>query len=140
MFPLLCITFLVIFVLGTAIYWVSYFFVPGSQVTNEVWYTRFENAFPAADAWASLVSVLAVVLLLRRDAVKAPFFLAASGASILFLALMDITFDLENNLYALVATNAAMQTELGINVFTVIAGVLALYCGWGMLRQLRAGG
>ncbi len=139
-FPYLCISLLVIFILGTAIYWVAYFFVGGTQVTSEIWYTRFEDAFPAADAWAVVLSILAVVFLLRRDAANAPFFLAASGAAILFLALMDITFDLENGLYALVGTNAAMQTELGINVFTVLTGVLALYCGWNLRRPLRPGG
>ncbi|MDV3277230.1 MAG: hypothetical protein LYZ69_02035 [Nitrososphaerales archaeon] len=120
---------LLVFVVGTTAYWVTYFTGGGTQVTNEVWYTKFEDAFPVADGWAALASLLAVFYILRGDSLKGPFFLAASGASILFLAFMDITFNFENGLYSLVPTNGAMQVELVINVFTAFLGVFALAAG-----------
>ena len=134
------VALLVVFALGVAVYWALYFFVGGTQVMDEIWYTKFEDAFPAADTWASLLCLVAAYFLLRRNDRMAPFFLAASGASVLYLALMDITFDLENNLYALVATNGNMQTELLINIFSVVLGVLALVYGLMLVRKRPSGG
>ena len=131
---------LVVFAVGVVVYWALYFLVGGTQVTDEVWYTTFEDAFPVADAWASILCLVAAYFLIRRNERYAPFFLAASGASVLYLACMDITFDVQNNLYPLVATNGNMQTELLINVFSVVLGVLALAYGLARLRRPATGG
>ena len=139
-FRYLVVALLVVFALGVVVYWVLYFFVGGTQAENEIWYTKFEDAFPVADAWASVLCLIAAALLLRRNDRLAPFFLAASGASVLYLAFMDITFDLENDLYPLVATNGAMQTELIINIFSVVLGILALAYGLAILRRTPSGG
>lgn len=139
-FRYLVVALLVVFALGVVVYWVLYFFVGGTQAVNEIWYTKFEDAFPVADAWASVLCLIAAALLLRRNDRLAPFFLAASGASVLYLAFMDITFDLENDLYPLVATNGAMQTELIINIFSVVLGILALAYGLAILRRTPSGG
>ncbi len=139
-FRYLLVALLVVFALGVVVYWALYFLVGGTQVTNEIWYTKFEDAFPVADAWASVLCLVAAYFLLRHNDRMAPFFLAASGASVLYLAFMDITFDLENNLYPLVATNGDMQTELLINVFSVVLGLLALAYGLQMLRKPHPGG
>lgn len=139
-FRYLVVALLVVFALGVVVYWVLYFFVGGTQVTNAVWYTTFENAFPAADAWASVLCLVAACFLIRRNDHYAPFFLAGAGASVLYLGFMDITFDVQNNLYPLVATNGNMQTELLINVFSVVLGVLALAYGLRILRRPASGG
>jgi len=44
---------LFVFAIGTVVYWVLYFFVGGVQSSSALWYTRFENSFPAAAAFAS---------------------------------------------------------------------------------------
>ncbi len=139
-FRYLLAALLLVFAIGVVVYWALYFLVGGTQVVNEIWYTKFEDAFPVADAWASLLCLVAAYFLIRRNDRLAPFFLAASGASVLYLGFMDITFDLENNLYALVATNGNMQTELLINVFSVVLGIVALVYGFLMLRRPHAGG
>ena len=131
---------LVVFALGVVVYWALYFLVGGTQVVNEIWYTKFEDAFPVADAWASLLCLVSAYFLLRRDERMAPFFLAAAGASVLYLGFMDVTFDVENNLYPLVATNGNMQTELIINIFSVVLGILALAYGLAMIRRPHPGG
>ncbi len=136
----LLVALLVVFAIGVAVYWALYFLVGGTQVVSEIWYAKFEDAFPVADAWGSALCLVAAYLLIRRHDHYTPFFLAASGASVVFLAFMDITFDLENNLYSLVATNGNMQTELIINVFSVILGVFALAYGLSMLQRPAGGG
>ncbi len=139
-FRYLLVALLVVFAIGVIVYWVLYFSSGATHVVNEIWYTKFEDAFPVADAWASVLCLIAAYFLLRGNVRMAPFFLAASGASVLYLAFMDVTFDLENNLYPLVATNGDMQTELIINIFSVVLGVLALAYGLTMLRRPHSGG
>lgn len=129
---------LVVFVLGTVVYWVLYFFVGGVQSSSADWYLRFENAFPVADAWAVLACLLATVTLLRSDTLRAPYFLGAAGASVLYLALMDITFDLENSIYSGLGANGAVQIEFGINLFTLVTGLFALGYGASLLRPRGA--
>lgn len=126
---------LFVFVVGTVVYWVLYFFVGGVQSSSAVWYVRYENAFPVADSWAVVACLLAAIALLRSDRTRVPFFLGAAGASVLYLACMDITFDLENSIYSGLATNGAVVVEFGINVFCVVTGLFALLYGGSLLRS-----
>ncbi len=122
------------------VYWILYFFAGGMEVLSDIWYTRYEDAFPVADAWLTVLALVAAYFLLRRNDRMAPFFLAAAGSAGLFLAFMDITFDLENNLYSLIATNGNALTELLINIATVAISVVALAYGLVLLRTPRSGG
>ena len=126
---------LFVFAIGTVVYWVLYFFVGGVQSSSALWYTRFENAFPAADAFAVVACLLAALFVFRSDTDRAPFFLGVAGGSVMYLAFMDITFDLENSIYADIATNGAAAIELGINIFTLITGLFALGYAWSLLRS-----
>ncbi|HEX6865907.1 MAG TPA: hypothetical protein VF122_01610, partial [Caulobacteraceae bacterium] len=64
----------------------------------------------------------------------APWGLMA-GATLLYLAAMDITFNLQNGMYALTEANGAMQFEVFINVATVILGLVTLAVSRRALRQ-----
>ncbi len=139
-FRYLVVALLVVGAALIVVYWILYFVVGGMQVLNDTWYTTFENAFPVADAWVTVLALIAAYFLVRHNDHVAPFFLAAAGSAGLYLAFMDITFDLENNLYPLVATNGNMVTELLINVATVVISVLALAYGLVLLRKPHAGG
>jgi len=131
---------LLVFVVGTVVYWVLYFFVGGVQSSTAVWYVRFENAFPVADAWATLACLLAAVAVLRGDTLRIPFFLGAGGAAVLYLACMDITFDLENHIYSGLANNGGVQIELVINIFCVVTALFALGYGLNLLRARSGSG
>jgi hypothetical protein len=43
---------------------------------------------------------------------------------------MDITFDVENAMYALAAANDAMKFEIFINVTTLILGAWTIAAAW----------
>jgi hypothetical protein len=43
---------------------------------------------------------------------------------------MDITFDVENGMYALAAANDAMKFEIFINATTLILGVWTILACW----------
>ena len=89
---------LIITALFTIYYWADFYLRGGAQVIKEDWYMKFEKSFPIADLWMAACSLLGAVGLLTEQPYGSFFSLLATG-SLIFLALMDITFNLENNLY-----------------------------------------
>ena len=122
--------------LVTAAYWWSYFSGGDVMVLRERWYTAFESSFPVADGWMALCMLLSGIGLILRRTFAAPVGLMA-GSAILYLAAMDITFDVENGMYALARGNDAMKFELFINATTVLLGVVTLAVSWAKLRRLQ---
>lgn len=118
---------LIITALTTVAYWVNYFTGGDVRVVDARWYSAFEDAFPVSDGWMALTAFLAGIGLWRGQPSGARFGLLA-GSALLFLAGMDITFNVENGLYAQLATSDAMKFELVINVWTLVlgAGVIAV--------------
>jgi hypothetical protein len=120
---------LIVAALVTAYYWWSYFHGGDVRVIDARWYTAFESSFPVADGWMALCSALAGVSFLTGNRYAAPFgFMAASA--IIYLACMDITFDIENGMYAMASANDAMKFEIFINVTCVILGAATLLVSW----------
>jgi hypothetical protein len=107
----------------TPIYWIV-FFASGSltPAPTDVG-LRFELAFPGADLWLALAAALGAIGLRRRWRIGYPMAIAAASA-MLYLALMDITFDLENGVYLLERGQVAV--EIAINVLCV-AGAATLF-------------
>ena len=113
----------------TALYWWSYFTGGDVMASHERWYTAFEDAFPVADAWMALCMAVAGAGLLVNRAWAQPVGLMA-GSALIYLAAMDITFNAENGMYALAATNDAMKAEVFINASSALLGVWALLACW----------
>jgi len=57
-----------------------------------------------------------------------------AGSSLLFLALLDITFNTENGLYALTPSNSSMVLEAVINVYTLVLGLTLLGYSWRTIK------
>lgn len=119
----------------TAYYWWSYFNGGDVRVINERWYTAFESSFPVADGLMALFSALAGIGFLFGRSWAARFGLLAAG-TILYLAAMDITFDVENGMYALAAVNDAMKFEIFINVTCVLLGVVMFMLSWRKMNGI----
>jgi len=127
----------VLLILGagvTALYWWSYFAGGDVMVLRARWYTAFESSFPVADGCMALCMLAGGVGFVLKRWFAAPFGLMA-GATLLYLAAMDITFDVENGLYGMAATNTAMQFEILINAATVLLGIVTLGVSWAALRK-----
>jgi hypothetical protein len=120
---------LILGALVTAFYWWSYFTGGDVMVSHERWYTAFESSFPVADGWMALCMAAAGVGLWRGDAWGGRVGLLA-GSALIYLAAMDITFDVENGMYALAATNDAMKFEMFINATTLALGVWTILVSW----------
>ena len=89
-------------------------------------YVDFENAFPLADAWLGGCVLRAV----RRQRPTALLWLLAGGGAGVYLACMDVLYDLEHDIYA---TGAGGLIELAINVLTV--GLSVWFLRWSWLRR-----
>jgi len=118
----------------TLFYWWSYFSGGDVMVLRERWYTAFESSFPAADAWMALCMAVAGVGFIFQRPFAAPFGLMA-GAALLYLAAMDITFDVENGMYAMASSNDAMKFEVFINITTVLLGMATLGISGRAIRR-----
>jgi len=96
---------------------------------NEDWYIKFEKAFPIADLWMAACCLLGAVGLLTEQTYGS-FFSLLAASSLLFLALMDITFNIENKLYSLIATSSQMMLELVINLWGLTLGIVLITYLW----------
>lgn len=120
---------LVLTAIVTVAYWVNYFTGGDVRVVDARWYTAFESSFPVADAWLALTAFVAGVGLWRGALWGAKAGLLA-GSALLYLAAMDITFDVENGLYARLADSQPMQFELLINVWSLTLGAVTIAISW----------
>lgn len=120
----------------TVFYWWSYFTGGDVMTTHERWYTAFESSFPVADGWMALCMLVSGAGFLLQRRFAAPWGLMA-GSALIYLAAMDIAFNVENGMYALARTNEAMKFEIFINVTTVALGLLTL---WVSFRAYRKSG
>ena len=110
-------------------YWIDFFLKKGVQVTQEEWYIKFQKAFPLADMWAAACALLGGVGLLTEQNYGLLFSLLAAG-SLMFLALMDITFNVENKLYHLVGTSNEMKLELAGNIWFLSVSIALIIYLW----------
>jgi hypothetical protein len=125
---------LVLTAITTALYWVNYFTSGDVAVVAARWYTIFESSFPVADGWMALTALFAGLGYLFGWPQAGRFGLLA-GSALLFLAAMDITFDVENNLYPLAANSDAMKFEIVINAWSLMLGLWTIATSW---RHTRA--
>lgn len=124
---------LIITALVTIYYWADFFITGGVSVIEDEWYIKFEKSFPVADLWGLCAcSIIGAVGLLTDQPYGAFFSLLAAG-SMIFLALMDITFNIENNLYPLIALSNQMLFELVINLWTLVLGISLIVYLWPIL-------
>jgi hypothetical protein len=124
---------LILTAMVTVAYWVDYFTSAEVAVVPARWYTAFESSFPVADAWMALVSLAAGIAFWRGSARAGAFGLLA-GSALLYLAAMDITFNLENGLYPLARVSNAMRFEMLINAWSLVLGVITIAASWQRAR------
>jgi hypothetical protein len=109
---------LIVTAVVTVAYWIDFFVRGTVQAEDEEWYLRFERAFPAADAWLSVCSVVGAVGLLSDAGYGVAFGLLA-GSALIFLGLLDVSFNLQNGLYRRLPASGQMWAELVINVWSL---------------------
>ena len=128
-----------VLLIGTAIgliyYWIDFYIKGGVQVVNEDRYVRFEKAFTAADLWTAVCALVGAIGLLAGQTYGVILtFITAS--SLIFLGLMDVTFNIQNNLYRLIGTSGQMKFELAINLWTLGLGIALIVHFWPRLALI----
>jgi hypothetical protein len=125
-----------VLLIGTAVvciyYWVDFYITGGVHVIKDDWYIKFQNSFPAADLWMSVCAVLGAIGLLTGQTYGLLFALLAAS-SLIFLGLMDVTFNIQNKLYRLVATSGQMKFEVFLNIYALGFGIALIACLWPRL-------
>jgi len=122
--------------LATLAYWVIWFGVDRRWLASADTpaYYAFENAFPAADAWMAVTGALGAIALQRRRASALLWMLLAGSASV-YLAGMDVLFDLENGIYHSPDTGG-VAVELFINAGCLAGGAAVILFAWNNRRYL----
>ena len=131
----------VLLVLGaiiTVVYWFNYFTVGDVRVLPDYWYSAFENSFPAADGWMALCMLIAGIGLWSGKRFGALFGLMA-GSALIYLAAMDITFNVQHGLYKLLGRSGPMVAEIAINFTSLILGIVTLAVSWRRSAHSDAG-
>jgi hypothetical protein len=59
-----------------------------------------------------------------------------TASSLIFLGLMDVTFNIQNNLYRLIGKSGQMKFELFINLWTLGLGISLLVLFWPSLTMV----
>ena len=122
----------------TIAYWTNYFVAGDVRVVPDLWYSAFEDAFPVADGWMSICMIAAGIGLWRGKR-SAPLFGLMAGSALLYLAAMDITFNVQRGLYGFLPASGAMVTETIINVASLALGITTLTMCWRRaMRGLNA--
>jgi hypothetical protein len=109
-------------------YWLTWYLGGRSLLASSTRpaYVEFENAFPLADAWLGACALLAAEALWRSRSTALLWMLAGGGAGI-YLAGMDVLYDLQHDIWT---SGAGGAIELAINVVTVVASVATLRWAW----------
>lgn len=108
-------------------YWADYYFSGGVQLIKDDWYIKFQNSFPLADLWMIACAITGAIGLLTEETYGLVFALL-SGSSLIFLGLMDVTFNLQNNLYRFVRTSGQMKLEVFLNLWALGFGTALIVC------------
>ena len=124
---------LILTAMVTVAYWADYFTSAEVAVVPARWYTAFESSFPVADAWMALTSLLAGIAFWRDSPTAGRLGLLA-GSALIYLAAMDITFNVENGLYPLARTSNAMRFEMLVNGWSLVMGVVVIAASWRRAR------
>lgn len=116
--------------IGIIVYWISYFTEGSVHASADVCYHSFQRNFPAPDAMIALMCILCAEGL-RRIKPWSIFTGMAAVGGLLFLALIDISYNVWNDMY--VMNSGAIGAEIIINI--VCLGAAA--CLWFYLYKHR---
>jgi hypothetical protein len=95
-------------------------------------YLAFESAFPAADFFLVFLLILGAVGLLRKMSYGF-FFTLMAGACLIFLALLDISFNIRQGIYLLGLAESVLN--ISINAVCLATGTFFVFKIWS--RQYR---
>jgi hypothetical protein len=115
---------------GILAFWTAFFstdLVGFSDSHLKATYLAFESAFPVADFFLVLLLVLGAVGLLRKTSYGS-FFTLMAGACLIFLGLLDASFNSRQGLYLIGLAESVLN--IGINAVCLAAGSFLIIQIW----------
>jgi len=115
---------------GIISFWIAFFSADLVNIDDphlEEIYMAFESAFPVADISLSIVLIIGAIGLLK----KMPFgvlFSLLGGASLIFLGLLDVSFNTQQGIYLLGIGEAILN--ISINLLCLGGGVFLIVTIW----------
>ncbi|MDJ0962191.1 MAG: hypothetical protein QNJ88_16175 [Acidimicrobiia bacterium] len=119
----------------TAAYWIDWFTKGRVQSADDPEYVAFEESFPLADGYMAVLYVAAARELWKQRPAAVPLGIAAGSANV-FLALMDLLFDLRRG--NLRESTPEMQIEKAIIGASLVFGPLTAIRLWRARSRLGA--
>lgn len=110
---------MIITAIGIVGFWVGFFTIGLAPESPPPGYFVFEHSFPVADTVLAMALVYSGILLLRDRPAGRDLGLASSGA-LIFLGLVDTSFNLMNEMYAISAIDTILNGF--INAYCIIFG------------------
>ena len=121
--------FEILIAVGLIGFWIYFFLVENKNPEKSAIYLGFERSFPVPDlGWVTPSLIIAAVGLLSEQPFGI-FFTITSGSTLLFLGLLDISFNIQNGGYTKNIGDIIMN--LFINLVCVIFGPLFMIFAWG---------
>jgi hypothetical protein len=115
---------------GIILFWISYFFVKSENIMDAHLrdiYHAFESAFPIADSWLVATLIIGGIGLLKNKNYGILFTLLA-GSALIFLGLVDASFNLQQGIYGLGTGEAVMNVS--VNGLCLAAGIVFVTITW----------
>ncbi len=121
------------FAAGIVLWWAAFFLAFRHDPATSPEYLAFEGAFPPADlGWLAPLLIVAAWGNLRGFRWGTPLTMM-SGAVLVFLGLLDVSFNLQNGIYSRSAADAVLNASL--NVACLTFGLVSVM--WALRQQNR---
>jgi hypothetical protein len=118
----------ILLALGFIGFWIYFFAVENRNPENTEVYLAFERSFPVPDLlWITPCLIISALGLIMNQAFGV-FFTIISGSSLIFLGLLDISFNIQNGGYKGSISDTIMN--LFINLICVILGPIFVIYAW----------
>ena len=118
----------IIIAIGIIGFWLYFFKFENKNPERTAVYLGFERSFPVADlGWITPLLIISAVGLFLEEPFGI-FFTVMSGSALVFLGLLDISFNLQQGGYK--GKESDIILNLTINLICVIMGPLFLIYGW----------
>jgi hypothetical protein len=116
----------IILAIGFILFWTYFFLVENKKQKSEI-YFAFERSFPIPDL--GLITPLLIIsaignLLGERYGI---FFSIVSGGSLLFLGLIDVSFNVQQKK---LKSKTDLITSFAINIICLVFGTISVVYGW----------
>ncbi|MFH1136165.1 MAG: hypothetical protein V1816_08770 [Pseudomonadota bacterium] len=108
---------------GIMIFWALFFTVGLAPDNPPACYFAYEHSFPLPDLVLAGI-MLAAGFFLRRDLPRGPSLALGGAGGLIFLGLVDFSFNLQNGVYALSTLDLVLN--LFINLWCLALGALTL--------------